>query len=170
VLSSYLLNRRSTSIRGKYVVELGSGTGLVGLVAGRIGARTWITDQAPLLELMRRNVHLNGLESSVSVLELNWGQPLPPHLPKPDLVLAADCVYLEPSFSLLVNTLKDLVPDETTEVLFCYKKRRKADKRFFAILKKHFDWVEVNDHPQKEAYAQDAIFLLRLTRKKGCSH
>ena len=41
------------------------------------------------------------------------------------MVLAADCVYFEPAFPLLVQTLVDLVHDET-EVLFCYKKRRKV--------------------------------------------
>ena len=47
-------------------------------------------------------------------------------MPKHDLILAADCVYFEPAFPLLVRTLVDLVPDSKTEVLFCYKKRRKA--------------------------------------------
>jgi predicted nicotinamide N-methyase len=45
---------------------------------------------------------------------------------KADLILAADCVYFEPAFPLLVRTLCDLVADQKTEVLFCYKKRRKA--------------------------------------------
>lgn len=33
------------NLSGKTVIELGSGTGLVGLVAGLLGARVWITDQ-----------------------------------------------------------------------------------------------------------------------------
>lgn len=43
-----------------------------------------------------------------------------------DIILAADCVYYEPAFPLLVQTLSDLVTDAKTEVLFCYKKRRKV--------------------------------------------
>lgn len=42
------------------------------------------------------------------------------------MILAADCVYFEPAFPLLVQTLSDLVVDNRTEVLFCYKKRRKV--------------------------------------------
>ena len=99
---------------------------------------------SPLLDTMRRNVKLNNLESSVIVSELNWsalcfdkiretlfiilisrGFPLTPDIPRPDLILAADCVYFEPAFSLLVQTLSDLA-ETTTEVLFCYKKRRKV--------------------------------------------
>jgi predicted nicotinamide N-methyase len=50
-------------------------------------------------------------------------------LPQPDLILAADCVYYEPAFPLLVQTLSDLVVDGMTEVLFCYKKRRKVESQ-----------------------------------------
>ncbi|KAL7282076.1 hypothetical protein ACG7TL_003545 [Trametes sanguinea] len=164
VLASYISRRGS--LQGKNVLELGSGTGLVGLVAGKLGARVWITDQAPLLAIMKQNVSLNGLDSCVSVAELNWGGPIPESLPKPDLILAADCVYFEPAFPLLVKTLADLVHDASTEVLFCYKKRRKADKRFFTLLKKEFSWQEVSDDPQREVYSRDAISLLRLSRRK----
>lgn len=41
------------------------------------------------------------------------------------MILAADCVYFEPAFPLLVQTLSDL-SDSRTEILFCYKKRRKV--------------------------------------------
>lgn len=51
--------------------------------------------------------------------------PLPTDIPRPDVILAADCVYFEPAFPLLVETLDDLA-DQTTEILFCYKKRRKV--------------------------------------------
>lgn len=44
VLSRYIARRGSLS--GKTILELGSGTGLVGLVAGMLGAHVWITDQA----------------------------------------------------------------------------------------------------------------------------
>ena len=44
-----------------------------------------------------------------------------------DLVLAADCVYFEPAFPLLVYTLDALaMRDNGPEILFCYKKRRKV--------------------------------------------
>jgi hypothetical protein len=115
---------------------------------------------------MRRNVILNQLTSNVVVSELNWGEPLPDDIPRPDLILAADCVYYDPAFSLLVQTLSDLSVDEKTEVLFCYKKRRKADKRFFALLKKKFTWMEVTDNPDREVYSREQISLLRLTKRR----
>ncbi|EIM88167.1 uncharacterized protein STEHIDRAFT_95156 [Stereum hirsutum FP-91666 SS1] len=154
------------------VLELGSGTGLVGLVAALLGAKhVWITDQTPLLPIMQRNIELNGLQDRVTASELNWGEPLPPSIPHPQLILAADCVYFEPAFPLLVQTLAYLIPatkleqGEDPEVLFCYKKRRKADKRFFALLKKHFTWSDVED-PEHANYTRDSISLLRLHRKR----
>ncbi|KAK7060266.1 Protein-lysine N-methyltransferase efm6 [Paramarasmius palmivorus] len=143
ILSSYLFRKGPEYLRGKNVVELGSGTGLVGLIAAMLDAgQVWVTDQAPLLEIMRKNVYMNCLTSKCTVAELDWGTPAPTMISKPDMILAADCVYFEPAFPLLVQTLCDLV-GEKTEVLFCYKKRRKADRRFFALLKKKFDWQEV---------------------------
>ena len=180
------------------MLELGSGTGLVGLVAGYLGARVCITDQAyvisfnhlidtlttcfffyaadsksPLIPIMKRNILLNGLQSHVTAIELDWcvcylilkfiaprftralfqfyliivrAKPIPELPQPPDIVLAADCIYLEATFPLLVSTLVALVPTppgRAPEVLLSYKKRRKADKRFFALLKTHFTWSSV---------------------------
>ena len=51
VLSKYLVNKGSDFISGRIVLELGSGTGLVGLVAGKLGGKVQITDQAFVLFL-----------------------------------------------------------------------------------------------------------------------
>jgi hypothetical protein len=58
------------------------------------------------------------------------GEGLSPNLPGAvSLVLAADCVYAEPAFPLLVSTLKDLSDKYgEPEMLFCYKKRRKVGR------------------------------------------
>jgi len=163
VLARYVA-RRGKALQGLNVLELGSGTGLVGLVAGYFGARVYITDQASLIPIMERNIALNSL-SCVSAAELDWSKPLPEHLPRPDIVLAADCVYFEPAFPLLVATLAALVPppheSASPEVLFCYKKRRKADRRFFALLKKQFTWSVVCLLP----LSQGSVIFLPLNMK-----
>ncbi|KIK08489.1 hypothetical protein K443DRAFT_128426 [Laccaria amethystina LaAM-08-1] len=164
ILATYLIQKGTDFVSGRNTIELGSGTGLVGLLAGILGGNVWITDQSPLLPIMRRNVSMNNLCNTVKVAELRWGSPIPPEIPRPDLILAADCVYFEPTFPLLVQTLTDLA-DATTEILFCYKKRRKADKRFFALLKKTFTWEEVQDDSNRSVYNREAITLLRLSKK-----
>ena len=46
VLAHYLALRGERYCMGKTILELGSGTGLVGLVIGKLGGKVWITDQA----------------------------------------------------------------------------------------------------------------------------
>ncbi|KAH6915181.1 putative methyltransferase-domain-containing protein [Coprinopsis sp. MPI-PUGE-AT-0042] len=163
ILATYLIHRGPAYLRNKNILELGSGTGLVGLVAGMLqgDCRVWITDQSPLLPIMKRNVALNEVENNVTVAELDWGTSIPSGIPKPDVILAADCVYFEPAFPLLVETL-DRLAGKDTEILFCYKKRRKADKRFFSLLKKKFTWKDVEDDPNRASYNREAITLTRL--------
>ncbi|KAJ7667700.1 putative methyltransferase-domain-containing protein [Mycena polygramma] len=163
VLARYLVKQGPNNLKNKQILELGSGTGLVGLVAAKLGGTVRLTDQAPLLNIMRDNVAINKLSSLCTVTELNWGEPISTEIPRPDVVLAADCVYFEPAFPLLVGTLCELV-DEDTEVLFCFKKRRKADRRFFALLKKKFKWEDVPDDPARAIYSRESISLLRLTK------
>ena len=70
-------------LRGKRCVELGSGTGLVGMVAWLLGARVTLTDREDCLEVTRQNVRFNTerlckehplLQSSmIDVCPLSWG-------------------------------------------------------------------------------------------------
>ncbi|WVN89569.1 uncharacterized protein L203_104796 [Cryptococcus depauperatus CBS 7841] len=177
VLSRYLAYRHAidpTRLYGQKVIELGSGTGLVGIVAAMLEptAEIWVTDQAQLLELMTTNAELNlkgKNQRNVHVAELNWGEPLPSNIPTEEasLILAADCVYFEPTFPLLVKTLCDLAPvGKPMEILFCYKKRRKADKRFFIMLKKHFTLTPVDDDKDSERYQREGVTLMKLKRRK----
>jgi len=97
ILASYLVRKGPKYLEKKNILELGSGTGLVGLAIGTFSdAKIWITDQpsvnfifpdqsqsrtfslffflwiSPLLSIMNRNIRLNALENSVAVAELNW--------------------------------------------------------------------------------------------------
>lgn len=144
-----------------------------------------VSNARSLIPIMERNIALNNL-SSVTAAELDWyvvstplpgsvpsapprSKPIPEHLPRLDIVLAADCVYFEPAFPLLVATLAALVPRPreslaSPEVLFCYKKRRKADRRFFALLKKQFTWSVVCYFPSLRALGY--FLLLNMKSKK----
>ncbi|KAK9238159.1 putative methyltransferase-domain-containing protein [Lipomyces kononenkoae] len=161
------------------IIELGSGTGLVGLALGNaytlaasaravedIGMEIVITDQANMLSLMADNIELNNLQGTVSADVLDWGTDLPEHYsnPYPDVILAADCVYFEPSFPLLEKTLLSLTGPNTL-VLMSYKKRRKADNRFFQSIKKSFRIEEVKDYNEYKDFSRDTVFLYRLIPK-----
>jgi hypothetical protein len=84
---------------------------------------------------------------------------------QPDIILAADCVYFEPAFPLLMQTLKDLlalVP--TATVFFCFKKRRRADMQFLKAARKAFTVTEVEDE-DRPVYSRDGLFLYTLSQK-----
>ena len=137
-------------------VEIGAGGGLVGLALAlalsrssyRLDRPLLITDLPVLIPLQEKNISLNALgPETISSLPLPWGSPLPAGLPdeyrRPDVILAADCVYFEPSFPSLMETLTELMGPGTV-CWFCMKKRRKADMRFVAALKKAFSVGEVD--------------------------
>ncbi|KAJ5176440.1 uncharacterized protein N7482_002317 [Penicillium canariense] len=168
VLAKYLLSQHSRDMSGKSVVELGAGGGLVGLAVARgceVGVPLHITDQLPMFALMEDNIHLNHLGSTVVSSILNWGEPLPAHIPpKPDIILAADCVYFEPAFPLLIATLHDLLGPNSV-CYFCYKRRRRADLRFMKMAKKAFDVQEIRDDPDAETYRRESLFLYTIRLK-----
>ena len=133
----------------------------VALALSPTSPRLFLTDQAPMLPLLRRNILLNSLDHLVDPGILNWGEILPEHLQvqQPDVVLAADCVYYEPAFPLLLKTLQHLVGDNSV-CYFCFKKRRRADMGFVKQLKKQFDVKNIEDDPDEETWGREAIFLL----------
>lgn len=124
-----------------------------------------ITDQQPMFSLMKDNIQLNHLNSTVTASVLDWGEPIPHHIPsRPDVILAADCVYFEPAFPLLLATLQDLLgPDSVC--YFCFKRRRRADLRFMKMAKKAFDIQEIRDDPNARTYNRENLFLYTIRVK-----
>ncbi|GJC98442.1 hypothetical protein ColKHC_07268 [Colletotrichum higginsianum] len=85
---------------------------------------------------------------------------------KPNVILAADCVYFEPAFPLLLETLTNLLslePDAT--VYFCFKKRRRADMQFLKKAQKTFQVTEIIDD-DRPIFSREGLFLYTFTSKK----
>lgn len=84
---------------------------------------------------------------------------------RPDTILAADCVYFEPAFPLLLQTLRDflaLCPSAT--IYFCFKKRRRADMHFLAKAKKMFHVTEIEDDDRPN-FSREGLFLYTFTAR-----
>jgi hypothetical protein len=113
-----------------------------------------------MLDLMQTNIALNDLGDKVKAVVYAWGTAAPAALPPhPDVVLAADCVYFEPAFPLLQQTLRDLIGPHTV-CYFCFKRRRRADMHFLKAVKKLFVVEDVSsDDPDQPSYARENIFL-----------
>ncbi|CCG82618.1 Putative uncharacterized protein [Taphrina deformans PYCC 5710] len=173
VLARYLLTPSpsldpAACLRDKKVVEVGSGTGVVGLSCAQtldLGLRGHLilTDLPAVLPILRRNVALNGLAPAVSVRPLAWGQPVGPDLANCDVVLAADCVYLEHLFQPLLDTLLALMLRPGAVAYLAYKKRRRADARFFKLLRKDFFVREVDVEPPRRE--KQGIHVYQVIRR-----
>lgn len=112
-----------------------------------------------MLPLLTKNISLNPLISPVIPSVLSWGSHIPLSIPShPDILLAADCVYFEPAFPLLLATMEDLIGEETV-CYFCFKKRRRADLGFVKMAKKAFEIRAVEDDPDKVVWEREGLFL-----------
>ncbi|KAI1207177.1 putative methyltransferase-domain-containing protein [Annulohypoxylon truncatum] len=165
VLGRHMLRYHREDLGEARILELGAGGGLVGLAVARgcaVGKHPLlVTDQLEMHSLMEHNIALNNLEGKVQAAILNWGEPLPPAVValKPNVILAADCVYFEPAFPLLLATLSDLLalcPEAT--IYFCFKKRRRADMQFLKKAQKKFKVAEIADG-ERPVFSREGLFL-----------
>ncbi|RDA86864.1 hypothetical protein CP532_1399 [Ophiocordyceps camponoti-leonardi (nom. inval.)] len=178
VLAKNMLRYHRHELGDARILELGAGGGLVGLAVA-LGCMSitaastatkgsiLLTDQQEMLGLMQRNIQLNDVGDKVTALELNWGQDLPEAVvrQRPNVVLAADCVYLETAFPLLVRTLQDVLAlNDEAVVYFCFKKRRRADMKFVKMANKAFLVQELFDE-DRPLFQRQSLFLFSLRRK-----
>ncbi|KAM7200111.1 protein-lysine methyltransferase METTL21D [Rhypophila sp. PSN 637] len=171
VLAKHMLRYHRDELKHSRILELGAGGGIVGLTVakgcGTLDVPLMMTDQEEMESLMQHNISLNGLEDRVQGRILNWGEPLSQEVVdlKPDTILAADCVYFEPAFPLLMQTLKDLLAlNPSATVYFCFKKRRRADMQFLKTARKNFTLTEVDDE-DRPIFSREGLFLYTFTSK-----
>lgn len=97
------------------------------------------------------------------------GEPLPETVvtQKPNVILAGECVYFEPAFPLLMETLKALLElNSEAIVYFCFKKRRRADMQFVKMAKKAFRVEEIFDE-DRPVFQRQSLFLFSFTSRKA---
>ncbi|XP_049743949.1 protein N-lysine methyltransferase METTL21A isoform X3 [Elephas maximus indicus] len=158
VLSTYL-EMGAMELRGCSAVELGAGTGLVGIVAALLGAHVTITDRKVALEFLKSNVEANlapQIQPKAIVKELTWGQNLQSFSPGEfDLILGADIIYLEETFTDLLQTLEYLCSDRSMILLAC-RIRYERDNNFLAMLERQFTVSKVHYDPGKDVHIYKA--------------
>merc|ERR1711964_406674 len=103
VMSNYLA--RENTERGETkdgitfsenVLEVGSGTGLVGTVLAHLGAHVTLTDQEPVLPMLTANLNKRtaDLRSRVDVRELLWGEQAQPMADEDwEYLIGSDLIY-----------------------------------------------------------------------------
>ena len=172
VLAKYL-ESNTDMVRDKEVVELGSGTGAVGLCAGVLGAKQVIlTDREELVEFLSHNIELNTEVTRVSALALEWGnnaniETVMNMVTRVDLVLVSDCVFYEESLDDLVDTMR-LLSDKQTRILLTYEERDSQIKHdvmklFFEKMKSHFTWKRIPHEEHHPDYQSPDIQIYTFT-------
>ncbi|CAJ1073658.1 protein-lysine methyltransferase METTL21D [Xyrichtys novacula] len=155
----------------KRVLELGAGTGAVGLMAAALGAQVTVTDLEELQTLLRLNIQENHAltkTGSITAKVLKWGEDVSEFLPPPHYILMADCIYYEQSIIPLVESLKLLSGPETC-IICCYEQRTegvnpKVEKQFFGLLEQHFSCEEIPTDKQDPEFSCPDIHILHIRR------
>ncbi|XP_061824799.1 protein N-lysine methyltransferase METTL21D [Nerophis lumbriciformis] len=159
---------------GRRVVELGAGTGVVGLMAATLGAHVSVTDLEDLQSLLNINIQDNHTlihNGSITAKVLKWGEDVSDFLPFPDYVLLADCIYYEQSIAPLTETLKLLAGPETC-IICCYEQRTeginpKVERQFFELLQQSFHWEEIPLSKQDQEFSSPDIHILHIQKNKN---
>ncbi|XP_029454228.1 protein-lysine methyltransferase METTL21D [Rhinatrema bivittatum] len=169
VLAKYL--EAGLGLRRCSVLELGAGTGLVGLMAAAHGADVTITDLEDMQDLMKVNIENNKqlITGSIQAKVLKWGESITEFLPAPDYILMADCIYYEQSLEPLVKTLEELAGPNTC-IICCYEERTmgknpEIEIEFFKLLQMNFDLEKVPLEKQNEEYRSEDIHILHIRKK-----
>lgn len=141
ILLAKWLERRPGGVRGRRVVELGAGLGLLGVAVSLLPEpdaprSITLTDLPYALPGCRATVAANrhGRAVDVDVQELDWFDP--PTTTEWDVVLAADTVWLDHLVHPFVQTLAALCPPGGPQSVFlAYQRRGKtAHERLWLAL------------------------------------
>ncbi|KAM4644095.1 EEF1A lysine methyltransferase 3 [Amazona ochrocephala] len=104
------LEQQRFEFRGRSVIELGAGTGILGILAAMLGGDVTITDRPVALDQIRENVRLNfpGAGARPRVRALEWGRDEDSFPRDFEVVLGSDLVYDPASFPALLRALRHL--------------------------------------------------------------
>ncbi len=158
------------------VLELGAGTGVVGIAAAAVlGNGNFVLTDLDV-DLVNKNIALNkdAFESDVAIeaRKLRWGENLEESAVY-DVILVSDCVYYSESLRPLLRTLEAASHSETL-ILFAYEEREdkiKVREEFFDLLETESDLEVVKAFGRSECHpefqsADIKVLQLRLQKKR----
>ncbi|XP_062893920.1 elongation factor Ts, mitochondrial isoform X6 [Mobula hypostoma] len=136
------LDEQKISFCGRKVIELGAGTGIVGILAVLLGGDVTFTDLPHALKEIKSNISVNVPSSCIHrlrVCALSWGHNHSQFPNDYDVILGSDIVYLPETYPLLVQTLQHLSTQRTTIYLSSKMRREHGAVSFYEeILPQHF--------------------------------
>ncbi|KAL7604066.1 hypothetical protein Lser_V15G19685 [Lactuca serriola] len=159
------------------ILELGSGTGIVGIAAAAIlGADVTVTDLPHVLVNLKFNADANSellapRGGEVHVAPMSWGETEEMEAigREYDLIIGSDVVYHDHLYEPLLQTLKFLLLDgggDAGEKVFLmgHLRRWKKESGFFKRAKKHFQ-VELIHEDGPSSDSRTGVVVYRFARK-----
>uniref|UniRef100_A0A8V5GQU1 Uncharacterized protein n=1 Tax=Melopsittacus undulatus TaxID=13146 RepID=A0A8V5GQU1_MELUD len=143
------LEREHFDFRGLSVIELGAGTGILGILAAMLGADVTITDLPEALAQIRTNVRLNFPcpRSRPRVRRLRWGQDESSFPGDGHLLLGSDLVYDRSSSAALLAALRSLCGPRSRALLSARSRGGEGGSRsFFRRVLPRFFRVQLVGH------------------------
>ncbi|XP_078178086.1 uncharacterized protein LOC144572398 [Carex rostrata] len=157
------------------ILELGSGTGLVGIAAAALlGAHVTLTDLPNVLPNLQFNAELNSSIISsrcglISVQQLRWGDEQDvtnvASTENFDLVVGSDVVYYEELIEPLLKTVEVFAKGETAFVMAHLRRWKKRDAAFFRKARKNFSVEVLHKDPPLPEW-RSGVTVYRLIAKK----
>lgn len=143
-----LLCTNAGIVAGKRVLELGAGTGLVGLCAWRVGAaHVTLTDLPDVTPLMAETLRVNEMcgprtgVGTAAVAPLAWGSSdAGAFVGTFDVLIMADVVYDPRFYDALLDTCLRLVPEGSLlEIYWAFRMRHEDNQLFVDSFQRHFE-------------------------------
>ncbi len=136
-----------------------------GIFAG--AKRVDITDKN--IESAKTNLKLNSRNfptSNVKVIELEWGVTDLSTFQIPyDVILAADVIYIEATFSSLLQTMWNISSNQTLILLSCKRRYDRHDK-FLELSKKYFKHEVVMKWSKSDNVTIYRLFKTKISNTK----
>ncbi|CAI8609145.1 unnamed protein product [Vicia faba] len=128
------------------ILELGSGTGIVGIVAAAtLGSDVTLTDLPHVVPNLKFNAEANAAVvgssgGTVTSAPLRWGHAADVEMigREFDVIVASDVVYHDHLYEPLIETLRLLLIGKKIVFLMAHTKRWKKESVFFNKARKHF--------------------------------
>jgi len=143
ILLETIWNMSGKNLKNKRIVELGTGTGVVGLHLTNVGADVILTDQESIIngEILRRNVAMNNKKNRVKLKVLNWLEcedfNLDDCCRDIDMVVASDCYFFSYLAEPFLNAITRVATKNTTIYL---ANSGRWNSSFFELLGAKFSW------------------------------
>ncbi|XP_048394126.1 EEF1A lysine methyltransferase 3-like isoform X2 [Stegostoma tigrinum] len=162
VLCQYFQDKK-LDFTGKKVLELGSGTGIVGILAALLGGQVTITDVPDALKQIQYNVDANipdAYKHRSKVRALHWGTDQDNFPSDYDFILGSDIVYSPSLFPGLIETLVHCCNENTTIYLSTNMPARMGTESFHKeLITRQFD--------SELVHTTGIICIYKVTKKRA---